>query len=315
MSRVLVAGAGGYIGGRLVPALQALGVEVRGLVREPASGLEVEQVVCDLTSPDAAAVLEHACADVDAIVHLAGENEVLAAREPAAALGHTVVTTERVAEACHAPNVKRLVYMSTIHVYGGRMAPGSVLDEEMRVEPRSAYAISRLASEHVASALADEHCERVIFRLTNSVGAPHHTSVDRWTLVANDLCREAATKGTLTLRSSGTQWRDFVSLQWVCSAISAAAGVGEVEIPAGTYNLGSGEPMTVRALAEMIQDSFEQHTGTRPELHAPESEPSPPEPYYVSTARVARYGLSAPPLREAVSETALFCLDHREALR
>ena len=316
MTRVLITGAGGYIGGRLIEAMTERGVDLRALVREPAPALPIETIICDLSAPEAEAPLRAACQGVDAVVHLAGEDEVLAAREPARALATTLVAAERTAEAAAQAGVGRLIYLSTVHVYGARMTPGAILEEDMRVEPRSAYAISRLASEHVAAAVAREPCQLMIFRLTNSVGAPHDPTVDRWTLVVNDLCRQGATRGRLTLRSSGTQWRDFVPLSWVCTALSAAAGVGDAEVPPGRYNLGSGQPITVRSVAGMVQDAFEQQTGTRPPLDAPEPEPDPPGPYYVSTARASACGLSPPPpLAEAIAETVRFCLEHSEQLR
>jgi UDP-glucose 4-epimerase len=316
VTRVLITGAGGYLGGRLVQAMSERQVELRTLVRELAPGLDVQQTLCDLAAEDAAGIVRAACEGVDAVVHLAGEDEVLAAREPARALASTVVATERVAEAVAEAGIPRLVYLSTVHVYGARITPDAVLEEEMRAEPRSAYAISRLASEHLAAGLARAADQLVVYRLTNSVGAPHHPAVDRWTLVCNDLCRQGATQGRLRLRSSGTQWRDFLAVSWVCSALCAAAGVGEVAVPAGTYNLGSGQPVTVRALAGLIQDAFERYTGNRPPLEAPDPEPEPPGPYYVSTARLSGCGLSSPPpLSEAVAETVRFCLEHEEQLR
>jgi len=312
---VLITGAGGYIGGRLVKTMLDANWRVRALVRESATWLDVEQTVCDLAD-GAQDVLSAAFGGVQTVVHLAGENELVAAREPAAALAATVVATERISEACAQAGVKRLVYMSTVHVYGERAAPGVTLTEDMRPEPRSAYAISRLASEHVAATLATGAYELVIMRLTNSVGAPEDPSVDRWSLVANDLCRQGSRTGRLELRSSGVQWRDFVPLGAVCSTIATASRTGDGVLPPGTYNLGSGRPTTVRELAHMIQDTFEQQTGERPELRAPEPGPNPPAPYHVSVERLARHGLRlADPLEEAVAETVSFCLDHREELR
>ncbi len=315
LSKVLITGAGGYIGGRLVETLHQRGCEVRAVVREPAPRLSVPQTICDLARPDDE-VLAAACQGIDTLVHLAGENELVAARQPAQALAATVVATEAVSEACAAAGIGRLVYMSTVHVYGARIVPGATLTEDMRPEPRSAYAISRLASEHVAASLARGAYELVIMRLTNSVGAPDDPSVDRWSLVANDLCRQGSLTHHLELKSSGLQWRDFVPLSSVCAAIAdislAPAGV----IEPGTYNLGTGRPITVRALAQMIQDAFERLTGHCPELHAPDPEGMAPEPYHVSVDRAASQGLVLDAaLEAAVLETARFCLDHREELR
>jgi len=311
----VITGASGYVGGRLVPTLLRQGWNVLALSRDPAPWLEAPQITCDLAAAGAAAALAEAFATADAVIHLAGEDEVLAAEQPAAALSSTVVATERVAEACVAAAVMRLIYMSTVHVYGARMEPDAVLCEDARVEPRSAYAISRLASEHVAAALAAQAYDLVVFRLTNAVGAPAEPTVSRWTLVANDLCRQGALHGTLRLKSSGTQWRDFVSLGEVCSGLVRAISPGTDPLPPGTYNLGSGEPTSVRALAGLIQDGFERETGVRPPLEAPDPEPDPPRPYRVSVSRAAEHGLKLQAnLEPAVTETVRFCLEHREAL-
>jgi UDP-glucose 4-epimerase len=312
---VLVTGAGGYIGGRLVGTLLDEGWDVHAIVREPVPRLQVAQTVCDLADVSVRALAE-ACEGATTIVHLAGENEVVSAREPATALATTVVATERLIEAAARAGIARLVYMSTVHVYGERMEDGARLTEDLRPEPRSSYAISRLASEHVAAMLTASGSDLVVLRLTNSVGAPIDPAVDRWTLVANDLCRQGALSGRLVLRSSGIQWRDFVALRDVCSIIAAAARVEDPVLPPGTYNLGSGRPVTVRALAEMIQDAFERCSGERPELHAPAPEADRPKPYHVSIDRVAGHGLRASsPLEDAVEETVRFCLEHREEIR
>lgn len=315
MSRILVTGAGGYVGSGLVGTLAEAGWEPRALGRRHASHLAVEQVVADLAEDAEAAA--RACEGVQAVVHLAGENEVEAARNPALALGGTVLATERLVEAVARSDVRRLVYISTVHVYGQRMTGGAMLTEDLRPEPRANYAIARLASEHIVRALASAGVEVVVFRMTNSLGAPAHPSVDRWTLLANDLCRQGATTGRLELRSAGLQWRDFVALADVRAFVAAACRVGDPLLPAGTYNLGSGRPMRARELAALVQDAFERRTGTRPELHAPEPEAGaqPPEAYHVSVERAAGYGLRAQtPVSDAVEDTVRFCIEHREAL-
>jgi UDP-glucose 4-epimerase len=311
--RVLVTGAGGYIGSGLVETLQAGGWEVRALVRREAPHLKVEQVVAPLDRESGA--VADAFREVDTVVHLAGENEVVAARAPAASLASTVLATEHVVEEAAAAGIKRLVYMSTVHVYGERMTDGATLVEDLRPEPRATYAISRLASEHVAKSLGDCGADVVVLRLTNSVGAPAVPEIERWTLVTNDLCRQGATAGRLELHSSGVQWRDFVALEDVRAVIAAACEFQEPRLPTGTYNLASGRPLTVRGLAELVRDTFERVDGGRPELVAPDPGAERPEPYHVSTARLAALGLrNETPIETAVEETVRFCIENREAL-
>ncbi|MDX6587886.1 MAG: UDP-glucose 4-epimerase [Solirubrobacterales bacterium] len=314
MTEILVTGAGGYVGGRLTGVLKQRGCTVRALVREPAERLGVPEFVLDLADAHTTA-LDEACNGVDAVIHLAGENEVTAARQPAAALASTVVATERLAEAVVRTEVPRFIYMSTVHVYGERIAPQVRLTEDLRAEPRSSYAISRLASEHAAASLANDAFDLVVFRLTNSIGAPDHPRVDRWTLVANDLCRQVVRSGRLELRSAGVQWRDFVPLLDVCETVATAAT--SQSLGASTYNLGSGESHTIRQLATMIQDEFEAVTGSRPPLDAPDAGPEDtwPEPYEVSVDRLRSSGLVATSeLTDAVAEIVGFCVEHEEEL-
>jgi len=270
-----------------------------------------EQVEVDLNR--SALSLDRAFADVDAIVHLAAPNEAIAVSNPEQALAETVTATQRLAAAAVAARVRRFVYVSTVHVYGETMAHRREISEDAVPEPRGAYAIARLASEHVLSTAARDGIEVVILRLTNSVGAPAHPSVQRWTLVANDLCRQAVVDESLKLRSDGTQWRDFVPLVDVCRALTTAACTARPG--PGTYNLGSGTPMTVRDLARMVQDSVERHTGKRPRLHAPDPAAAPAPPCVVRTERLARAGLTLTgSVAEAVDETVEFCLANKGAI-
>jgi UDP-glucose 4-epimerase len=314
-AEILVTGAGGYIGGRLVETLLGQGKSVRAAVREPSPLPGGEEVVIDLANDPP--LVKELCRDVTSIVHLAGHNEVIASEDPATALTETTLATLRVAESAVATGVRRLIYLSTVHVYGKRIEEGAVLTEELRPEPIAVYAIARLASEHLLAGFAEEGLEVVVLRLTNSVGAPLHPEVDRWTLVVNDLCRQAALDGELVLRTAGVQWRDFVALSDVCEIVSTASRSDEgARLPPGTYNLGSGSPITIRDVAALVQDAFERGTGVRPPLRAPDAPPSRPRPYHVSVDRLGGYDLRASaPIEEAVEETARFCLEHRDRLR
>lgn len=286
---------------------------MRALNRDPAPWLGVPETIADLcTAPPEA--LASACADAGAVVHLAGEDEVMAAREPERALADTVRAAQRLAAACRQARVPRIVYLSTVHVYGTRIAPGAVLDESLRCEPRSAYAIARLACEHALAAALAPGTELVVLRLTNSVGAPADVSVERWSLVANDLARGGARDGRLVLRSDGTQWRDFVGLTEVCTTIAAACR--PERLAAGTYNLGSGRPRTVRELAGLVQDAFLAAGAGRPPLEAPAPAPDPAGPYRVAVDRLAAAGLApGDTVAAAIRETVDFCLHNRDHLR
>jgi UDP-glucose 4-epimerase len=282
------------------------------LVRKPTSFVEADElVVVDLLGDHDS--IAHAFAGIDTVVHLAGPNEVVAAAEPERALTETVLVSERVADAALAAGVARIVYVSTVHAYGALMVDGATLTEDHPAEPRSVYAIARLASEHLLEAVTDEGVEVVVFRLTNSVGAPAQPSVDRWSLVTNDLCRQAVTRGELHLRSAGVQWRDFIALADACRILTGCLAPGS--LPSGTYNLASGTSHTIRQLVGLVQDAVVARGAPRPPLHAPDPPADLPHPYHVSAERLGAAGWHAQvPLADAVAETVRFCLEHRDQL-
>jgi UDP-glucose 4-epimerase len=302
---VVVTGASGFVGSRLVGMLPS--GSTRAVVRARVPYLEADvQVVADLLDGD----LDHALDGATAVVHLAGQNEVATAADPAGGIAETVAMAWRVAEAAARAHVRRLVYVSTIHVYGP--AAGS-LREDVVPAPRSPYAVARLAAEHLVACTG---VDTVVLRLSNAVGAPADIAVDRWTLVAADLSRQVVTTGRLALRTDGTQRRDFVALADVCATIAACTDVERV--PAGTYNLASGTPMTVLALAEQIAGAFERHGSTRPPIVLGD-EPAVAHRAAdaIDVSRLARAGLAPPDggLAAGIDELVAFCLEHEEELR
>ncbi len=299
---VAVTGAAGFVGGRLVQRLRAEGQEVRPLVRRPTSWLPGARAL-DLAVASPAEV-RGALEGCTAVVHLAGPNEVATARQPEQALAVTAATARRVATAAREVGCSRLVQLSTVHVYGAALELGGRVDEATLPQPRHPYAIGRLVGEHLAAAEGPPAV--VNLRLTNTVGAPAHPSVDRWTLVANELCAAAARGEPLVLRSSGLQWRDFCDLGEACGAIGAAA-IGAV--PAGTYNLGSGRSRTVRDLAELIADLAAPLVGRRPQVDAPAHEGPSPSPVVVGVeALAAHLPPMVVPLEQSLIELIEACL-------
>ena len=313
MSEVLITGAGGTIGARLCETLLRRGVTVRALVRRPAGHLPAPVTVCDLSRASRQEMVDHV-AGADAVVHLAGEDRHAFAGDASGAHASTIAAAEVVAAASARAATTRVVFLSTYHVYGARAVPGAILSESLRPEPRTAYAIARLAAEHTFARHRGTG-ELIVLRGANSFGPPADFDARRWTLAAHDLCRQAALEGEMTLASSGTQWLDFISAQDLCDAIALAAVPGPSAPPAGTYNLASGKPRTVRDLAVMIQDAFEQQTRLRPPLQAPRASSAPPEPHRIDVRQARAAGLEARrPLTAAVSEMVAYTLAHAEEL-
>ena len=147
--RVLVTGATGRVGSRLVPRL-AVGDRVRVVVRDPDAaaamwnrGLDV--VEGDLRDPE---TLKRAAAGQDAVVHLAAAFRGVPDEEMVAVNRDASV---ELARACAAAGVRRFVLASTNLVYGpGRGRPAREDDEP---RPAGGYPSSKAAAEQALAEL------------------------------------------------------------------------------------------------------------------------------------------------------------------
>jgi len=267
MKRILITGGFGYIGGRVARRLATmpdtcviLGSRFK---RDRPSWLpEAATVQMDWCSERS---LRKACEGVAAVVHLAAANELDADRDPVGALEITTVATARLVEAAIAEKVSRLLYFSTAHVYGSPLQ--GHLDEKVCPRPVHPYAYSHRAAEDVVLAAHDRgKLTGVVFRVSNSFGAPTHAGVNRWTLLVNDLCRQAVTSRELKLRSAGLQRRDFVTLTDVAEATAHILSVAPEKIGDGLFNVGGGWAPTVFEMATLVAERCATVLGFRPQI-------------------------------------------------
>lgn len=154
--RILITGAGGFIGGRIAEIFHTLDVgDVRAGMRRWATGARVgrfpvELVKCDIRSePDVARALE----GVTHIVHCAvGDRST------------TVEGTRTLLRRAQAQGVQRVVHISTIDVYG---TPEGRVDESHRVELTGRpYGDTKIEAENVCRELARDGLPVTILRPT-----------------------------------------------------------------------------------------------------------------------------------------------------
>jgi NAD dependent epimerase/dehydratase len=157
--RVLVTGAGGFIGSHLVEELVRAGATVRAMVRyngrsevgmlaelAPQVRAELEIIASDVTDPFA---VRRAVTGCDAVFHLAA---LIAIPYSYAAPGSYVATnvtgTLNVLEAVRDLEVPRLVHTSTSETYGtARYTP---IDEAHPLQPQSPYSASKIGADCLA---------------------------------------------------------------------------------------------------------------------------------------------------------------------
>ncbi|MEU9836866.1 NAD-dependent epimerase/dehydratase family protein [Streptosporangium sp. NPDC048047] len=273
--RTLVTGSAGFIGSHVVEALRAAGHEVRGFdLRD--GGRDVR---------DADAVGE-ALDGIDAVVHQAAKVGLgvdvsdLPDYASVNALGTAVLLA---AMARH--GVRRLVLASSMVVYGegaydcashGRVRPGPRREEDLAqgrfeprcprcdlpldpaeigedgpVDPRNAYATTKLAQEHLAANWARETGGTAAALRYHNVYGPGMPKDTPYSGVAA-IFRSALEAGRAPrVFEDGGQRRDFVHVRDVAAANLAALAAlgGGVPGTLTAYNIASGEPHTVGEMA------------------------------------------------------------------
>ncbi len=260
MRRILITGGLGYIGGRIGSYLKEkapdshIFLTTRDGNRRPPSWTDKFTVLqMNLLDEDSIAdCLENR--SIDVIIHLAAVNEIDSMKDPESALEVNTQGTYRLLNIAN-KKINRFVYFSTFHVY--RETFGSVITEETPTRPFHPYAIThRAAEDFVTFFNRYNKMKTLIFRLSNGYGYPMDMDINRWTLVFNDLCRQAVTSGRIVLKSSGKQHRDFISLHDVARAVYHFLFDVPDKWGDGLYNLGGNCSMSILDVANKISDVY-----------------------------------------------------------
>lgn len=264
--KVLVTGGFGFLGGRIAQHLATDDNEVllgsRCARPSPVWLPSARVVSMDWNSSTQLARVSGGC---DAVVHLAGMNARDSAADPAQALAFNGGATGRLMEAASRRGVSRFIYFSTAHVYVSPLA--GRITEQTPTTNGHPYATTHLAGEAaVRISGATGPTDGVSVRLSNAFGPPAHKDADCWSLLINDLCRQAATMNQLVLRSSGVQRRDFIPASDVCRAVSHFLRLPADRLGDATFNLGGEWAPTVWEVARLIQARCEVVLQRKPEL-------------------------------------------------
>ncbi len=264
---VLVTGARGYLGGRICRAVSArAGLALVGTSRRrtpPAGWPGGRFVRLDLSAKTA--LIARTLAGIDTIIHLAAPDRASADANPVGALDVVTRASAALLEAAIATGVRRIIYVSTAHVYGTPLV--GRIDERSLPRPASPYAITRRAAEDFV--LAAHHAGRIdgiVVRLSNAIGAPAWGDITQWGTVGNDLCRQAITGGILRLASSGEQWRDFIVISDVAAAMLHLIDLPRGQLGDGLFNLGGAMPLRIIDIAESVADRTAALFGRRPAI-------------------------------------------------
>jgi UDP-glucose 4-epimerase len=265
----MITGAAGFLGSTLANRLAREGHQVRGLDDLSAGDPQVLAPDVLFTRGDVndRPKLWTLLQDVDCVYHLAARvlvpESVLYPREyNAVNVGGTVSLMEAMRDV----GVRRVVFISSGAVYGDQGE--QPLQETAIPNPRSPYAVSKLAAEYYVRTIGNQWgIETVSLRVFNAYGPGQHLPASHPPVIPNFL-RQAVRSGTLVVHSQGTQTRDYVFVDDVVRCMVAAAtapGINQL-----TINVGSGTEISIRNLVRLVLEL----TGSKAEvIYNPRTDP------------------------------------------
>lgn len=256
---VIVTGGAGFIGSHLVERLLKNGETVT-VVDDFSAGTGANLVggIAGLAGPNLRLVtgraqdrevMEPLFENVELVFHLAalvGVDRVC--RDPGGTIDSNIKATRVVSDLCRKHSAK-LVFTSTAEVYGKsqdlplREEADSVLGPT--TVPRWAYAVSKLADEHLLASLSDG-LAAVVVRYFNCYG-PRHDPYSGGVIA--HFIEKALLGEPIKIIGTGRQTRSFTYVDDAVAGTLAAASAG-----AGTFNIGYPRETSIADLAGIIKE-------------------------------------------------------------
>jgi dTDP-glucose 4,6-dehydratase len=252
--RVLVTGAGGFIGSHLVESLVQAGANVRAFVRYNSRGDagllrqlpaeiagELDVVAGDLRDMGA---VDQAVAGVDVVYHLGAIISIpYSYRHPMETAETNFMGTLNVLMACQTHDVGRMVHTSTSEVYG--TAQFTPMDERHPLQGQSPYSASKIGADKLVESFYRSYgLPAVTVRPFNTYGPRQSARAVIPTIITQALTADCVRLGSLTARRDFTYVRDTVD--GFLRAADAPDVLGE------EINLGVGADISIGELAERV---------------------------------------------------------------
>ena len=250
--KVLVTGAGGFIGSHLAEYLVQKGATTRAMVHYNSAGSwgwldrspvreSIEVFAGDITDRDSVRAAMQGC---DVVFHLAALIAIpYSYQAPASYIRANIEGTLNVLQNARDLNVSRVLQTSTSEVYGTALyAP---IDEKHPLQGQSPYSASKIGSDKIAESFHLSFGVPVVtVRPFNTFGPRQSARAVIPTIITQLMVGETVKLGNLT------PTRD---MNYVANTASAFVRAAEVDAAVGqTFNFGSGREISIGDLAHLI---------------------------------------------------------------
>ena len=260
-SRCLVTGGAGFIGRHLVDELLTRGADEIVILDSLRAGRDVaiatsarcKHLTFQLSRNCLPALRPH-LDGVDYVFHLAAVKHAHALQDPDAALDANIDGTYCLARAAGEAGIERMVFASSLYVYGRMQGPA--FSETETPSPSTIYGISKLAGEHLL-----RHCASRYGLAYNALRyfftyGPGYSAGTGYSSVITRTCERLLIGQPPVINGDGAQVFDYLYVGDVVDATIVAAESAAVN---DVFNVGSGSGTSIADLVSVIATIAGRH--------------------------------------------------------
>ena len=269
--KVIITGANGFIGSYLANYLLKKKHTVIATSRQFHPGtLSLLQSATikelDVLNTDQ---LKSISVEADILIHTATANDILS-KDTIKGIELSALGTKNILDFAVQNNIPRCMVFSTLQVYGMELT--GTITETSPLLYQNDYAMNHLFGEMYAELYSRQgKIKNVSVRPGNVYGRIVSDAFNRWSLVPGCFCKEAFESGTITIKSSGRQMRNFINLENLSRAVECISE----HFPHNyeCINLASSQTFSMLAVAEKVKSIYEKMVGKEIQLFVTGSEP------------------------------------------
>lgn len=246
MKTVLITGALGFIGSKMVEKFHAEKYKVFAWDQSESTKADVEIQKIDLANTERILMELNRCRP-DIVIHCAGAADVSrSVNDPAGDYQGNVTITHNLLFCLHRAGMDhvRFVFLSSASVYGNPLS--LPITEDMPVNPLSPYAVHKVMCEDLCKFFSRTYgMDMKIARIFSAYGSGLKKQIF-W-----DMYNKAYKTGRLVMSGTGHESRDYIHVDDVVKALYLLATVETNEM---IFNVANGEETTIRQATELFAD-------------------------------------------------------------
>jgi nucleoside-diphosphate-sugar epimerase len=286
--KVFITGANGFIGSHIANHFLLAGHSVIATSRQFHNSTKTLLSNAELIELDVLKTeqLQNLSIQADVLIHVATANDVIS-KSSIKGIELSAIGTKNMLDFAVKNNITKCIVFSTLQVYGTELTGD--IDESSPTHFQNDYGLNHLFAEMYAEQYHRQgKVKCAVIRPGNVYGDILTDSFNRWNLIPGCFCKEAMENGTITIKSSGLQMRNFVHVKNLALAVNAICmdNMDNFEV----YNGGSTVHKTMIEVAGLVKEAFEKKLNKSVKVNVEGTTPDETNFFNLSISKLQQIG-------------------------